>query len=58
MERVETQDLRRENKAARSFIERSTFMKALLKIVGVLGVSLVMAGMLHTLSIEILERQC
>lgn len=44
MERVKTQDLKRENKVARSIIERSAFMKTLLKVVGVLGVSLVMSG--------------
>ena len=46
MQRVKTQDLRKENKVARSLIERSPFMKTLLKVVGVLGVSLVMSGML------------
>lgn len=44
MERVKTSDLKASSKSARSFIERSTFMKTLLKIVGVLGVSLVMSG--------------
>lgn len=44
MERVLTSDLKRTSKSTRSFIERSTTMKMLLKIVGVLGVSLVMSG--------------
>ena len=44
MERVKTNELNPSSKSARNFMERSAFMKALLKIVGVLGVSLVMSG--------------
>ena len=47
MERVRTNELRPGSKSARSFMEKSTVMKTLLKIVGVLGVSLVMSGMFH-----------
>ena len=47
MERVKTSELKTGNKSARNFMERSAFMKALLKVVGVLGVSLVMSGMLQ-----------
>lgn len=43
MERVKTSDLKY-GKTTRSFLERSTIMKSLLKVVGVLGVSLVMSG--------------
>ncbi|MCJ1463277.1 hypothetical protein MMC07_001883 [Pseudocyphellaria aurata] len=43
MERVKSVDLKPSSKSARSFIEGSTFMKTLLKVVGVLGVSLVMS---------------
>ena len=46
MERVRTNELRPGSKSARSFLEKSAIMKTLLKIVGVLGVSLVMSGML------------
>ena len=46
MERVLTNELRPGSKSARTFMEKSAVMKALLKIVGVLGVSLVMSGML------------
>ena len=46
MERVKTQDLKRGNQATRSFIERSSILKTLLKVVGVLGVSLVMSGII------------
>ena len=45
MERVRTNELRPGSKSARSFMEKSTVMKTLLKVVGVLGVSLVMSGM-------------
>ena len=45
MERVQTNELKTGTKSARNFVEKSAFMKALLKIVGVLGVSLVMSGM-------------
>lgn len=44
MERVKSVDLKTSSKSARSFIEGSTFVKTLLKVVGVLGVSLVMSG--------------
>ena len=47
MERVKTNELNQGSKSARNFMERSEFMKALLKVVGVLGVSLVMSGMLR-----------
>ena len=50
MERVKTQDLRKQNKVARSLVERSAFMKTLLKVVGVLGVSLVMSGKLSMMN--------
>ncbi len=52
MERVKTSDMKRETKAARSLIERSAFMKTLLKVVGVLGVSLVMSGTLPIIGME------
>ena len=45
MERVKTSELKTGSKSARNFMERSAFMKGLLKVVGVLGVSLVMSGM-------------
>ena len=48
MERVKTNELNPGSKSARNLMERSAVMKALLKIVGVLGVSLVMSGMLQT----------
>lgn len=44
MERVMTGELKSSSKHARNFLERSPFMKIFLKIVGVLGVSLVMSG--------------
>lgn len=44
MERVKSAELKTSSKSTRSFIEGSTFMKTLLKVVGVLGVSLVMSG--------------
>ncbi len=44
MERVKSSDLGFGNKSARNFMEHSTIMKTLLKIVGVFGVSLVMSG--------------
>lgn len=44
IERIRTSDLPSPNKATRSFLEKSKFMKILLKIIGVLGVSLVMSG--------------
>ncbi|CAF9922130.1 hypothetical protein IMSHALPRED_005358 [Imshaugia aleurites] len=43
MERVTTNELNQSSKSTRNFMERSTFMKMLLKVVGVLGVSLVMS---------------
>ena len=46
MERVMTDQLRPGSKSARSFMEKSAFMRALLRIVGVMGVSLIMSGML------------
>ena len=46
IERVKTNELKPSSKSARNFVEKSAFMKALLKIVGVLGVSLVMSGRL------------
>lgn len=46
MERVKSNELKPGSKSARNFMEKSAVMKALLKTVGVLGVSLVMSGML------------
>lgn len=46
MERVKTTELKFSSKSARSFIERSKFVKTLLKVIGVLGVSLVMSGII------------
>lgn len=46
MERVRTSELKTGSKAARNIMERSAVMKFLLKLVGVLGVSLIMSGML------------
>ncbi|CAF9942523.1 MAG: hypothetical protein ALECFALPRED_009787 [Alectoria fallacina] len=43
MERVMTNELSSGSKSARNFMERSSFTKAFLKVVGVLGVSLVMS---------------
>ena len=43
MERVLTSELKPANKQARNFLENSRVMKALLKVIGVLGVSLVMS---------------
>ena len=48
MERVLTGELKPSSKHTRNFMERNAFMKIFLKIVGVLGVSLVMSGMLWT----------
>lgn len=47
MERVMTNELNQSSKSTRNLMERSAFMKMLLKVVGVLGVSLVMSGMLE-----------
>lgn len=47
MERVTTGELKSSSKHTRNFLERSTFMKIFLKLVGVLGVSLVMSGMIR-----------
>ena len=44
MERVKSNELKPGSKSARNLMERSVFLKALLKVVGVLGVSLVMSG--------------
>ena len=44
MERVKSNELKPGSKSARKLMERSAFLKALLKVVGVLGVSLVMSG--------------
>lgn len=44
MERVQTSSLPVTSKYTRSFLERSTLVKTILKVVGVLGVSLVMSG--------------
>lgn len=44
MERVMTGELKPSSKHARNFLERSAFMKVFLKVVGVMGVSLVMSG--------------
>lgn len=53
MERVTTNELSTGSKSARNFMEKSAVMKALLKIVGVLGVSLVMSGMLDGTSMVV-----
>lgn len=47
MERVRTNDLRGSNKSARQFLERSKIAQVFLKIIGVLGISLVMSGKKH-----------
>ncbi|KAL8755597.1 MAG: hypothetical protein Q9199_003534 [Rusavskia elegans] len=47
MERVEAASLPATSKHTRSFIEGSTVMKIVLKVVGVFGVSLVMSGKFH-----------
>ncbi len=47
MERVLTRELKPSSKHTRNFIERNAFMKVFLKVVGVLGVSLVMSGMIQ-----------
>ena len=44
MERVMTNELSSGSKSARNFMEKSATMKTFLKVVGVLGVSLVMSG--------------
>ena len=44
MERALTGELKPSSKHTRNFVERNAFMKVFLKIVGVLGVSLVMSG--------------
>ena len=44
MERFLSSDLDRTTRSTRSLLERSAIMKTILKIVGVLGVSLVMSG--------------
>ena len=46
MERVRTSELKTGGKATRNIMERNRAMKFLLKLVGVLGVSLIMSGML------------
>ncbi|KAK9415306.1 putative Potassium transporter-domain-containing protein [Seiridium unicorne] len=43
MERVKTQDLHRSSKRIRSGMEKSPFVRGLLKVIGVLAVSMVMA---------------
>lgn len=45
MERVKTGELKPSSKHTRNFMERNASMKVFLKIIGVLGVSLVMSGM-------------
>ena len=51
MERVMTNELGSSSKSARNFMERSGTMKLFLKVVGVLGVSLVMSGTLKRRSL-------
>ena len=46
MERINTEALKT-GQHTRTFMEKNVFMKGLLKVVGVLGVSLVMSGMLR-----------
>lgn len=48
MERIQTSDLKPTSRNARALVERSTLIKTILKIIGVLGVSLVMSGMYLT----------
>lgn len=47
MQRFNTDDLQKPNLITRNFLERSKFMKWLLKIVGAFGVSLLLAGACH-----------
>jgi KUP system potassium uptake protein len=44
MRRHDTGDMKPAAKSVRSFIERSGFVKVLLQVIGVLGVSMIMAG--------------
>ena len=44
MERVRTNELKGSSRSARQLLERSKVCQVLLKILGVLGVSLVMSG--------------
>ena len=53
MERVRTAELKTGSKAARNIMERSRGMKFLLKLVGVLGVSLIMSGMLFQIAVNV-----
>ena len=53
MERVRTAELKTGSKAARNIMERSRAMKFLLKLVGVLGVSLIMSGMLFQIVVNV-----
>ena len=48
IERIIINELKTGNKSARNFMERSAFLKALLKVVGVLGMSLVMSDNMLT----------
>ena len=50
LERVLTKELKPSSKYTRNFMERNAVMKAFLKIVGVLGVSLVMSGTQHVVA--------
>lgn len=47
LERARTNELKAASRSTRSFIEKSSVVKTILKIVGVLGVSLVMSGEPH-----------
>ena len=58
MERVRTSELKTGSKTARNIMERSAVMKFLLKLVGVLGVSLIMSGMLFYNSMKGGRTEC
>ena len=47
MERAQSVDLKYASRSTRALLEHSSFLKTLLKILGVLGVSLVMSGMIR-----------
>lgn len=56
MKRVRSNDLKGPSKSARRFLERSKIAQVFLKIIGVLGVSLVMSGMLYRDNIIVPDR--
>lgn len=51
MNRYHTGELKPTAKSVRTFIENSKIARAMLKVIGVLGVSMVMAGMLYLANI-------